>query len=83
MPKPDPECLESYERQGFESVVVWANQLWPQHGTSKEKRDVFAAAIDTCGLANRLTATRNRTSTSQPSTEPQKLHAQETSSVQL
>ena len=33
VPKPDPECLASYERQGFDSVVVWANQLWPEHGS--------------------------------------------------
>ena len=36
--------LARYEQHRFEHVTVWADQLWPQHGSLAEKQERFAAA---------------------------------------
>ena len=40
----DPAELDRYDEHGFEHVTVWADQLWPQHGSLAEKQERFAAA---------------------------------------
>jgi probable F420-dependent oxidoreductase len=42
--KPDQADLARYEAEGFEHVLVWADQLWPAEGHPDEKRAAFADA---------------------------------------
>ena len=41
---PDQADLARYEAEGFEHVLVWADQLWPAEGHPDDKRTAFAAA---------------------------------------
>ena len=43
---PDQADLARYDAEGFEHVLVWADQLWPAEGDPDSKRKAFAAAAD-------------------------------------
>ncbi len=47
---PDPADLARYEAEGFEHVLVWADELWPRHGDLADKRQAFAAAAADLGV---------------------------------
>jgi alkanesulfonate monooxygenase SsuD/methylene tetrahydromethanopterin reductase-like flavin-dependent oxidoreductase (luciferase family) len=48
---PDPADIARYEAEGFEHVLVWADELWPRIGDLAEKRLAFAAAAADLGVA--------------------------------
>ncbi|MET0461219.1 MAG: LLM class flavin-dependent oxidoreductase [Ilumatobacteraceae bacterium] len=48
--KPDRSDLDRYEAEGFEHVLVWADQLWPAEGHRDEKQSAFAAAAAELGV---------------------------------
>ena len=48
---PDPADLARYETEGFEHVLVWADELWPRTGDLAEKRRAFATAAADLGVA--------------------------------
>jgi alkanesulfonate monooxygenase SsuD/methylene tetrahydromethanopterin reductase-like flavin-dependent oxidoreductase (luciferase family) len=50
VPTADPAVLDRYEAEGFDRVVVWADQLWPAEGSAADKREAFMAASATLGL---------------------------------
>ncbi len=37
--------IERYRAAGLADLVIWADQLWPAHGTPEEKRGAFTAAV--------------------------------------
>ena len=47
---PDQADLARYEAEGFEHVLIWADQLWPAEGDPDEKRAAFAAAAAELGV---------------------------------
>jgi probable F420-dependent oxidoreductase len=40
----DPSVLRQYEDAGFDDVLVWADQVWPQHASLAEKQETLLAA---------------------------------------
>lgn len=48
--KPDPETVGAYRAEGFDHLVVWADQLWPAEGTAGEKEIGLALAARDLGL---------------------------------
>ena len=50
MAHPDPKLLGRYEAEGFEHVVVWADQLWPADGELDHKRRAFETAAHALGV---------------------------------
>jgi probable F420-dependent oxidoreductase len=46
----DPEVLARYESEGFDHVVIWADQLWPAEGTAEDQRESFMNAADALGV---------------------------------
>ena len=46
----DQADLARYDAEGFEHVLVWADQLWPAEGDPDQKRKAFAAAADRLGV---------------------------------
>jgi probable F420-dependent oxidoreductase len=48
--RPDPALLGQYEAEGFEHVVVWADQVWPADGDLEHKRRALATAADALGV---------------------------------
>jgi len=46
----DGDALAQYADDGFEQVVLWADQLWPREGDRDDKRAAFAAALERTGL---------------------------------
>ena len=54
---PDQADLARYEAEGFEHVLIWADQLWPAEGDLDDKRTAFAAAAAELGVEpHRVTA---------------------------
>ncbi|HEX6393464.1 MAG TPA: TIGR03619 family F420-dependent LLM class oxidoreductase [Acidimicrobiales bacterium] len=51
--KPDPETVEAYRVEGFDHLVVWADQLWPAHGTVEEKQVGLSLIASDLGLRAR------------------------------
>ena len=47
---PDQADLARYESEGFEHVLIWADQLWSTKGDPDEKRTAFAAAAAELGV---------------------------------
>jgi probable F420-dependent oxidoreductase len=47
---PDHSDLARYESEGFEEVLIWADQLWPAEGELDDKRTTFAAAAASLGI---------------------------------
>jgi len=54
---PDSSDLARYDAEGFEHVLVWADQLWPAEGDLDSKRDAFATAATRLGVNPRRAAT--------------------------
>lgn len=50
IPSSSPESLEPYRVEGFEHVVVWADQLWPAKGDVDGKRAAFFDAARRLGV---------------------------------
>ena len=48
---PDGAALARYREEGFEQMVVWADQLWPREGDPDHKRSCFTAAVERLGLS--------------------------------
>jgi probable F420-dependent oxidoreductase len=48
----DPAELGRYEAEGFEHVLVWADQLWPREGDLEHKRRSLRSAAEELGLDN-------------------------------
>ncbi len=46
----DPALLDRYRSDGFEHVLVWANEVWPKEGTLAEKRSALKAAAERLGV---------------------------------
>lgn len=46
----DPALLDRYRRDGFERVLVWANEVWPRQGTLEEKRAALTSAAERLGV---------------------------------
>jgi probable F420-dependent oxidoreductase len=56
---PNRADLARYEAEGFEHVLIWADQLWPTEGHPADKRTAFAAAAAELGVEpHRLTTGR-------------------------
>ena len=47
---PNRADLARYEAEGFEHVLIWADQLWPAEGHPDDKRTAFAAAAAELGV---------------------------------
>ncbi len=47
---PHQADLDRYEAEGFEHVLVWADQLWPRDGDPDEKRSAFVEAAAALGV---------------------------------
>ncbi len=47
---PNRADLARYEAEGFEHVLIWADQLWPADGNPDDKRASFAAAAAELGV---------------------------------
>lgn len=54
---PHEADLARYDAEGFEHVLVWADQLWPAEGDPDSKRTAFASAATRLGVEPRRTAT--------------------------
>ena len=54
---PDQADLARYDAEGFEHVLVWADQLWPAEGDPDSKRAAFAAAATRLGVEPRRATT--------------------------
>jgi hypothetical protein len=48
----DPAELGRYEAEGFEHVLVWADQLWPREGDLEHKRQSLRSAAEELGIDN-------------------------------
>jgi alkanesulfonate monooxygenase SsuD/methylene tetrahydromethanopterin reductase-like flavin-dependent oxidoreductase (luciferase family) len=57
--KPDRALLASYEAEGFEHALIWADQLWPTEGELDDKRTAFAAAAAELGVEPRRVSTES------------------------
>ena len=42
----DPVIARRYEDAGFENVLVWADQVWPEHASLAEKREALGVAAE-------------------------------------
>ena len=47
---PDQADLARYESEGFEHVLIWADQLWPAKGDLDDRRAAFASAAAELGV---------------------------------
>lgn len=50
MPGADPDVARRYESEGFEEVLIWTDQVWPQHGSLEEKRAAMFASAAALGV---------------------------------
>jgi probable F420-dependent oxidoreductase len=48
--RPDVTELARYDDEGFEHVLVWADQVWPRDGDLDQKRRAIADAADRLGV---------------------------------
>jgi probable F420-dependent oxidoreductase len=48
----DPAEMRRYEAEGFEHVLVWADQLWPREGDLDHKRRSLRSAAEALGIDN-------------------------------
>ena len=46
----DPATARHYEDEGFDEVLVWTDQVWPEAGSLEAKRDAMFAAADAFGI---------------------------------
>jgi alkanesulfonate monooxygenase SsuD/methylene tetrahydromethanopterin reductase-like flavin-dependent oxidoreductase (luciferase family) len=46
----EPAELARYEAEGFEHVLVWADQLWPREGDLEHKHRALRAAAEALGI---------------------------------
>jgi len=49
----EPQLLARYVEEGFDEVVVWADQVWPTDGDLTTKRAALADAAQLLGLTPR------------------------------
>jgi probable F420-dependent oxidoreductase len=49
----DAKVVERYDAAGFDEVLVWADQVWPEKGTLEQKRHAIATAAETLSLRPR------------------------------
>ena len=56
--KPDPETVDAYRAEGFDHLVVWADQLWPAQGTAEEKQVGLSLIASDLGLRAREEASK-------------------------
>jgi probable F420-dependent oxidoreductase len=54
--RPDVTELARYEAEGFEHVLVWADQVWPRDGDLDQKRRAITAAAERLGVTARAGA---------------------------
>ena len=47
----DPATARQYADEGFEEVLIWTDQVWPDGGTLEAKRDAMFAAADALGVS--------------------------------
>jgi probable F420-dependent oxidoreductase len=50
VPKPDPDELARYGKEGLDRVLVWADQVWPATGELETKRAALADAAAMLGV---------------------------------
>ncbi|HVX19094.1 MAG TPA: TIGR03619 family F420-dependent LLM class oxidoreductase [Acidimicrobiales bacterium] len=50
VPEIDPDAIERYEREGFDHVMVWADQVWPADADPATKRAALGAAAERLGV---------------------------------
>ena len=50
VPEIDPDVIERYEREGFDHVMVWADQVWPADADPATKRAALGAAAERLGV---------------------------------
>lgn len=48
---PDAGTLARYETEGFEHVVLWADQVWPSDGDADAKRASLRRYAEQLGIA--------------------------------
>jgi probable F420-dependent oxidoreductase len=46
----DPDVVARYAAEGFDRVVVWADQIWPAKGDLEQKRAALVEAADRLGV---------------------------------
>jgi probable F420-dependent oxidoreductase len=44
------DVVARYRAAGFEDILVWADQVWPEKASLEEKREAIAGAADALGL---------------------------------
>jgi probable F420-dependent oxidoreductase len=49
----DPATVQRYADEGFEEVLIWADQVWPQAVSVPDKRAALRATAEALGLAHR------------------------------
>jgi len=49
----DPAVVEEYSAEGFDDVVIWADQVWPAQAALDDKREALAKAATALGLTPR------------------------------
>jgi hypothetical protein len=47
----DPAIVQRYADDGFDEIVIWADQVWPETATLPDKRAALRAAAEALGLA--------------------------------
>ena len=46
----DPATARRYADEGFDEVLIWTDQIWPDAGSRAEKRDALLGAAEALGL---------------------------------
>jgi probable F420-dependent oxidoreductase len=52
--KADPDVVARYATEGFDRIVVWADQVWPAKGDLELKRAALADAADRLGVHHHM-----------------------------
>ena len=60
VPTSEPEVLARYEAEGFQHVLVWADQVWPRDGDDDHRRRALLSAADTLGVRRSTATTPNK-----------------------
>jgi probable F420-dependent oxidoreductase len=47
----DPATVQRYADEGFDEILIWADQVWPEGAALPDKRAALRAAADALGLA--------------------------------
>jgi hypothetical protein len=46
----DPEVLARYRAEGFQHVLLWADQVWPRDRDDDDKRRALVSAAEALGV---------------------------------